>query len=56
MKLCVIGLPFDFCFSFIKNVSTFRLSLIALAAGVGAIVITFVQKKYSEVILKKTCK
>ncbi|GAB6257133.1 hypothetical protein PSKAS_26550 [Peribacillus sp. N1] len=34
-----------FVFSFIKNVSTFHLSVIAHAAGVGAIVITFVLEK-----------
>lgn len=29
MMLCVTGLPFNFCFHFMKNVSIFHLSLIA---------------------------
>lgn len=48
MMLCVIGLPFNFCFSFRKNVSTFHLSVIAHAEYWVQWLITYVQEKYSR--------
>lgn len=56
MMLCVIGLPFNFVFSFMKNVSHLSYIHACPCCSIGAIVITFVQEKYSEAILKKTCK
>jgi len=43
MMLCVIGLPFNFCFNFMKNISTFHLSVIP-CSSIEAIVIKFVRK------------
>lgn len=47
MMYCVIGLPFNF---FVLMSAPF------IYPCVGASVITWVREKYSEEILKKTCK
>ncbi len=51
--LCVIRLPFNFCFKFHEECQHRSFIRHCTWSRIGAIVITFVSKKYSEAILKK---